>query len=428
MLLTTLPHRLLAFLLLLTASSSMLYAQAIPVEVRQEANGSWQLYRGGQPYYVKGAGGSGNLDALVAAGGNSVRTWSIADARKILDEAHARGLTVMVGLWMGQERQGFDYSDPWAVEDQMRAFRDQIREIKDHPAILCYGVGNEVDLFYSDFNVWDATEEVCAMIHEEDPNHPTVVVTAGIDEAEIQLIQERAPSVDIMGFNTYGDVRIVSRVVDRAGWVGPYMVTEWGTDGHWEVPKTDWGVPIERTGTQKENDYRDRFAEYIASDAEQCVGSYVFLWGQKQETTPTWYGMFLEDGTPTARVDAMADAWDSPPANRAPKIETFTLGGVEPYASLRVRPGASVDVALAVRDPEGKGVDLTWELLPESTDIRAGGDAEARPEALNLNIDPSESGGFRFRAPRGKGPYRLFVYARDDSGKAVSANFPFYVE
>lgn len=424
-------YRMNSFLVLaalLFGFSANLRAQAIPVEVKQEADGSWQLYRGGEPYYIKGAGGGGNMEAVVKAGGNSVRTWSIAEARDILDEAHELGLTVMVGLWMGQERQGFDYADPWAVEDQLRSFRDQIRTIKDHPAILCYGVGNEVDLFYSDFNVWDAAEDICAMIHEEDPNHPTSVVTAGIDVAEIQMIQERAPSVDIMGFNTYGDVRIVSRVVDRAGWTGPYMVTEWGTDGHWEVPKTDWGVPIERTGTQKEDDYRDRYAEYIWSDREQCIGSYVFLWGQKQETTPTWYGTFLEDGTPTARVDAMSDAWGAPPANRAPKIDRYLLNGVDPFASLRIGTGEWVDVDLAVRDPEGKSLDLKWELLPESTDIKAGGDAESRPQALNLKIEQSEAGGYRFRAPRGRGAYRLFIYVRDDSGKAVTANFPFYVE
>ena len=384
-------------------------AQAIPVEIKQKADGSWQLYRGGEAYYIKGAGGTGNLDALVAAGGNSVRTWSAFDALQILDEAHEKGLTVMVGFWMGQERQGFDYSDTWAVEDQLRNFRDMVRKVKDHPAVLLYGVGNEVDLFYEDFNVWDAAEDICAMIHEEDPNHPTSVVTAGIDVAEIQLIQERAPSVDILGFNTYGDVKIVSRVVDQSGFKGPYMVTEWGTDGHWEVPKTDWGVPIERTGTQKENDIRDRYTDYIASDPEQCIGSYVFLFGQKQETTPTWYGMFLEDGSPTASIDGIADAFGAPISDRAPKIDNFTLNGVDPYANLRIQGGSTVAVDAKLRDPEGKPLAVKWELLPESTDIKAGGDAEERPEGVAIKMEGTTSKGFTFRAPKRKGAYRLFV-------------------
>lgn len=415
-------------LILLALLPLLASAQAIKVEVKQEADGSWQLYRGDKPYYVKGAGGTDHLDMLVEAGGNTVRTWSIADARKILDEAHSKGLTVLVGMWMGQERQGFDYSDPWGVEDQLRRFRDDVRAIKDHPAILAWGVGNECDLFYTDYNVWDAAEEICAMLHEEDPNHPTMVVTAGIDVAEIQMIQERAPSVDIMGFNTYGDVKIVSRVVDRAGWDGPYMVTEWGTDGHWEVAKTDWGVPIEPTGTEKENNFRDRYAEFIASDQEQCVGSFCFLWGQKQETTPTWYGMFLEDGTPSARVDAMMDAWGRPPSNRAPKIESYLFDGKTPYDNVRLSGGDVVNIEAKLSDPEGKPIEVKWELLPESTDIRSGGDAEARPEAMPISISGSSKRGYRFKAPKRKGPYRLFMYVYDDSGRAVSANFPFYIQ
>jgi len=38
-------------------------------------------------------------------------------------------------------------------------------------------------------------------------------------------------------------------------------------------------------------------------DNKLCLGSYVFFWGQKQERTPTWYGMFLKSGEETAAID-----------------------------------------------------------------------------------------------------------------------------
>ena len=85
-------------------------ADAIPVELRQTDEG-WQLLRGGQPFFINGAGGDASLEKLAAAGANSVRTWGSDGAGKILDEAHALGLTVTVGIWLGHERHGFDYGD-----------------------------------------------------------------------------------------------------------------------------------------------------------------------------------------------------------------------------------------------------------------------------------------------------------------------------
>jgi len=53
-----------------------------------------------QPYYVKGVGGTVHLPLAAKIGANSIRTWGIDDAQKILDEAHKYGLTVMLGMWL----------------------------------------------------------------------------------------------------------------------------------------------------------------------------------------------------------------------------------------------------------------------------------------------------------------------------------------
>src|SRR4051812_40890708 len=72
-----------------------------------EEGGGYKLLRDGRPYFIKGAGGSGPLDALARAGGNSVRTWGADKAGEVLDEAQRHGLTVTVGIWLGHERHGF---------------------------------------------------------------------------------------------------------------------------------------------------------------------------------------------------------------------------------------------------------------------------------------------------------------------------------
>ena len=134
----------------------------IKVEMVQE-DGKWTLLRGGEPYFVKGVGGHEYLDQAAAYGANSLRTWSPDNAQHILDEAHKRGMTVLMGLWVGQERQGFDYDDPKAVKAQLEGFRAVVKEIKDHPALLMWGVGNECDLFYDNFKVWNAIEDIAAI-------------------------------------------------------------------------------------------------------------------------------------------------------------------------------------------------------------------------------------------------------------------------
>ena len=416
-------------LAVLAACTGLLAADGpVKVEVKWDQD-HWQFYRGGEPYYVRGVGGHVYLDEAVALGANSIRTWGIDNAKNVLDEAHSKGLTVMLGFWMGHERHGYDYSDAWAVEDQFKAFQKIVRELKDHPALLCWGVGNEMDLFYTDFNVWDAVERIAAMIKEEDPNHPSCVVTAGLDVAEVQMIQERAPSIDILGVNTYGDVENVITCMDMYGWDKPYMVTEWGPNGHWEVFKTSWGAPVEQTSSEKAASYKHRYLDCIAADKESCVGSYVFLWGQKQETTPTWYGVFLEDGSQTEALDNLHRAWKGEePSNRAPVIESFTLNDQTAFDSVTLSPGQKVPVAALIADPDGDELTFTWELLPESQFTKAGGDVERRPDAVQAAVSGGSDGKGMMRMPRIRGAYRLFVYAHDGKGSAATANLPFYIE
>ena len=121
-----------------------------------KSNDGFQILRNGQPYYVNGAGGNEYLDVLKSIGGNSIRTWSTDNAKVILDEAHQKGISVCLGLWVGHERHGFDYNDEYAIKAQIESFKNEILKYKDHPALLMWAVGNEVDLFYKNFRLWQA--------------------------------------------------------------------------------------------------------------------------------------------------------------------------------------------------------------------------------------------------------------------------------
>jgi hypothetical protein len=415
----------LFFVMILLAGSS--YGQAIKVEVAQNEDG-YYLTRGGEPYYIRGAGGHDYLDELIFLGGNSIRTWSAEDAQEILDMAHENGLTVMFGLWVQHERHGFNYDDEAAVQRQLDYFTEVVRTYKDHPALLLWGIGNEVDLFYTNTKVWDAVQDIAAMIHREDPNHPTSTVTAGLDSNEVQEVLRRAPDIDIYGVNTYGDIAAVPQNIARFGWEGPYIIAEWGPNGHWEVPKTAWGAPIEQSSTEKADSYEYRYGELIYKNRSHCIGSYVFLWGQKQETTATWYGLFSPDGEPTEPLDRIYRLWQGKELpERSPSIQSITLDGRKGLDNIYLKGGDSFDAGLEWTNEGGQKVKVEWMLYPESTVQSAGGDFESAIPPVLGALSKRKNNSVVVTPPDKEGGYRLFVFITNKSGRTAYANIPFYV-
>ncbi len=407
--------------------SLLVSAQAIKVEVVSK-DGQFTLERGGEPYYIKGAGGHDYLDELVYLGGNSIRTWSAEDAQIILDDAQKHGLTVMFGLWVQHERHGFDYNDEVAVQKQLERFTEIVRKYKDHPALLLWGVGNEVDLFYTNTKVWNAIQDICKMIHTEDPNHPTSTVTAGLDSNEVAEILAKVPDLDIYGFNTYGDIAKHSNNIRKYGWNGPYLIAEWGPNGHWEVDKTTWGAPIEQTSTEKAASYEKRYANYIASKKGDCIGSYVFLWGQKQETTSTWYGLFTDDGKPTETLDKLYIAWQEKGLdNTSPSVKNLKLDNKTARESIYLKAEEQYNATVEFMDADSDRVKVEWYVFPESADTKAGGDFESALQPILGTVSKRKPNSIQITAPKEEGAYRLFVFIVDKEKRTAYANLPFYV-
>jgi len=416
----------------LVENGSEMMAGPAKVELRQEA-GKFQLTVNQNDFYIKGAGLEfGDVPALASHKANSFRTWRTENgkksAREVLDEAHKNGLMVTMGIEVGRERHGFDYDDPEAVAEQLNRIQEEVMALKDHPALLIWGIGNELNLHYENPKVWDAVNEISEMIHEVDPNHLTTTSLAGLAQQEVNYIKERCPDLDILSVQMYGDLPDLPRLIQEFGWEGPYMVTEWGATGHWEVPTTPWGAPIEDNSTVKAANYHKRFQGGIAADSLQCIGSYVFLWGNKQERTPTWYGIFLEDGQETESVDVMHYIWNGQwPANRTPYIKSYTLDGKTAEDGIHLKSEGQYRATADIQDHENDAIVYTWEILPESTDLQDGGDYEERPRAVEGLIVSQEEGTVTFKAPE-KGPYRLFVYASDGNDHSATANIPFMVD
>jgi len=400
-----------------------------PVKVQILAtNGGYQLYVNHQPFYIKGAGlETGSMEKLVEHGGNSFRTWRTDGA--LLDRAQAHGLYVTMGLDMGRERLGFNYDDPAAVARQLANIRRQVLNYKDRPALIIWAIGNELNLDGGNLRVWDAVNDVSKMIHQVDPNHLTTTPLAGFPPDLVREIKHRAPDLDLLSFQMYGDIVNLPRYLRESDWHGPYLVTEWGATGHWEVGKTAWGAPLENDSTTKANFYQRRFEQVIQADPKQCLGSYVFLWGHKQERTPTWYGMFLNSGEETAAVDVMHHVWTGHwPATRSPQLAGAWLDGKTARQNIHLKAGQTYTAKVQASGENDSPLKYAWEIMPESTDLKTGGDFESRPQSLPGLIPAAPGNEIAIKAPAKPGAYRLFAYVFDAHGHAAHVNIPFFLD
>lgn len=411
----TLLPRARVLLLALSLMIQPVAASAAEVTVRGA-----QILVDGAPFVVRGAAGVEQLAVLKALGATTVRSYG-GDPGALLAEAERVGLKVIVGLWLEHPRRGFDYRDRARVEAQLASFRAIVERYRDHPALLAWGIGNEVEAELADASaVWPAIEEAARLVKSLDAHHPAMAVLQETGADKVRRIKEQAPSIDVLGVNSYGDaVLSVPSRVRAQGWVGPVVVSEFGALGQWQAGRTPWGALVELNSTEKAQHLR----RYLAALEEAGVGQILFLWGHKQEVTPTWHSLLLPSGEWTESAEAMAETWGgtTPGADRAPRI-----------AALRLAPGpvwergTTAQATIETGDPDGDAVAVEWHILAESTDLKEAGDAESVPAGHDEALSDADNRGVRI-VGLPPGHYRLFAYARDGRGGGATINVPFEV-
>lgn len=425
MIMQTYRSILAAVVLVTLAAATPLRAQAVRVELKHDGNGNWQLLRGGEPYFILGAGGDHSKELLKQLGGNSFRTWGVGnDTQAKLDEAHRLGLTVTLGIWLGHERHGFNYNDPDQVARQLEQARQAVLKYKDHPALLMWGVGNEMEGEGSNAAIWTAVNQVAAMIKQLDPDHPTMTVIAELGGRKVSNLHRLCPDIDVVGINTYAGGRSVAQRYREAGGTKPFVITEFGPAGMWEVGKNAWGAPAEPTSTEKARWYRATYDGSILPEKEKlCLGSYAFTWGHKQEATATWFGLFLPDGARVEAVDTLAELWTGKvPENRTPQIASLKA-----VTSDRVAPGETVRVRVEASDPEKDPLRIVWKLTRDHAQYNTGGDHQAAPPAFPDAIVNQGEPEVELKMPAEGGGYWLYAVVYDDHGGAATATLPLFV-
>lgn len=409
----------------LTSLASAGVAAPVPVRVEPEQGGhGGHLMRDGQPYMVKGAGGTDRLEELAARGANSLRTWSTDGLNAVLDEAEKRNLTVSAGIWLESECGWFSYHKPEDCAKQTERVLREVEKFKDHPALLAWGLGNEAEGDGGNAAFWQQLDRLALKVREADPAHPTFTALAGMSPAKAKGLNEHAPHLDFVGINTYGAVFSLRKSLTEMGWTRPWMVTEWGALGFWERPKRPWGAALEQTSTEKA-EMMDKACRTVLTEIRGgFLGSYAFVWGWKLEGSATWFGLITDKGETTAAADVLQRFWTGrAPANQAPAVS-----GLEGVPAEEIAPLTKFTAKAAASDADGDSLTWRWAVLPELENHDAGRPQPMPPAIPDTLSDAAAAGALTVTAPARPGHYRLYIWITDGHGHAATANMPFAIK
>ncbi|MFF9276917.1 discoidin domain-containing protein [Streptomyces griseosporeus] len=408
-----------------SASDGTPASGAVKVEGSQ---GSWRLTVGGQPYTVKGvtwgpaiADAPQYLPDVRAMGANTIRTWGTDGSSKaLLDAAAANGIRVINGFWLqpgGGPGSGgcVNYVTDTAYKNNSLAeFARWVEAYKSHPATLMWNVGNESVLGLQ--NCYSGSEleaqrnaytgfvnDVARKIHSIDPDHPVTSTDAWT--GAWPYYQRNAPDLDLYAVNAYNGVCGVRQDWTDGGYTKPYVVTETGPAGEWEVPNDVNGVPDEPTDAQKADAYTKAW-NCVTGHQGVALGATLFHYGTEHDFGGVWFNL-VPDGMKRLSYYAVKRAYTGSTAgdDTPPVISTMS---VSPASSAPA--GGEFTVRADVRDPDGDPV--TYKVF------LSGNHADGDKRLVEAQWRATGSGTFAVTAPQKLGVWKVYLQAEDGHGNA----------
>ncbi|KOV85355.1 discoidin domain-containing protein [Nocardia sp. NRRL S-836] len=386
------------------------------------SQGSWRLLVDGQPWTVKGltwgppaADAARYMPELKSMGVNTLRTWGTdASTRPLLDAAAANGLRVINGFWLqpgGGPGSGgcVNYvTDARYKADTLASIRQWVTAYRDHPGVLMWNVGNESILglqnCYSGIELENQRvayarylNEAAQAIHAIDTDHPVTNTDAWT--GAWAYLKTHTPDLDLYAVNSYGNVCKVRQDWIDGGYTKPYILTEAGPAGEWEVPNDVNGVPAEPTDVQKRDGYAQAW-NCITGHTGVSFGGTLFHYGTEYDFGAVWFNL-TPAGKRRLSFYAVQRAFGGAvPANTPPVISAMTVPS-------SVAAGAPLAIDVAAADPDGDAI--TWSAALNSKYVDNSGALATAPVQVNGNR-------LALTAPDRLGVWKVYVLAEDGRG------------
>ena len=415
----------------------------------------YQLFRNGEPFYIKGAGGDSYFKELAEIGGNTVRLYDTLNLQNKLDEAHKYNLAVIVDLPLYRFETSYNQ---YLIKDDVHLLKKNIKnlvkEYKNHPALLMWNLGNELQypvVFQKNriaTNFDDVREifkvlfqrrkfirtfnELLDFIHAEDPNHPvTTSVATNKFWKKLLNIHVYSPDIDVIGYNIFAPPMRIKPQLNKLSKIikmKPFYISEWGTEGPWAQEKTSWGAPIETTSTNKGQQYKENYLIF-KNQYSESLGSAVFFWGQKQERTHTWFNIFDNEGRKSQVFYELQKFWsnDTTATTEPPQIRYMMIENKGANDHLVFKPNELRTAQLYFDTTTDSTFQYYWEIHNEGWNYEGGGAKHKPTEKIEGCIETTAENEVVFKAPSAEGPYRIFAFIYDKHGNFATTNTPFYV-
>ncbi len=391
------------------------------------SQGNWQLTVNGAPYVVKGlTWGPAIADAekympdVASMGVNTIRTWGTDGTSKpLLDSAAAHGVKVIAGFWLqpgGGPGSGgcVDYlTDTTYKNNQLAEFSKWVDAYKDNPGVLMWNVGNESVLGMQNCYSGDALEnerkaytsfvnDVAVKIHSIDPNHPVTSTDAWT--GAWPYYKANAPALDLYAVNSYNGVCAVKQTWIDGGYTKPYIITETGPAGEWEVPNDANGVPDEPADQAKAAGYTHAW-NCVTSHQGVALGATMFHYGTEADFGGIWFNL-LPGGLKRLSYYTVKQAYGGgSSANTPPVISNMSVDNAS-----SVPAGHDFTVRANVSDPQND--PITYKV--KFSGKYANGDQSLTDAAFRRNGD----GTFTVTAPQQLGVWKVYIQAEDGKGNA----------